>query len=73
MGNQLRMLIAGNCLKLVPKLLLVDMRYLSAFSLRTSRHDSLDKVGEGTGVCEYHPHPKERGAKNGDDPRDIFE
>ena len=59
MGNQLRMLIAGNCLKLELKLLLVDMRYLSAFALFQRIGDLLDKVGECTGICEYHTHAEE--------------
>jgi len=37
MGIQLRMLIVRNCLMLVPKLLLDDMRYLSAYPLWLSK------------------------------------
>jgi hypothetical protein len=72
MGNQLRMLIVGNCLMLVPKLLPADMRYLSAYPFCPREGNLLDKVGESTGVCEHHAHPEEGRAEDRDDPWDIL-
>jgi hypothetical protein len=59
MGNRLRMLIEGNCLMLVPKLLPDDMRYLFSTGSSPRYINLLDKVGESTGICKHHTHPEE--------------